>query len=167
MIFSVGKIRYEVRHELDTTSDHEVMIIKRLQRAPEGDIVIPYRVTHDNITYTVTAIGFEAFENCIDVTSVTIPNSVSSIRDFAFYDCKNLFSLTITNPNTYLSVCPFIGTPFGSVYNKLKREDFVKFLNEKDKFKYVENGFLNLEDIEFLLDKTEYTGFMNGNEYGI
>ena len=35
-------------------------------------------------------IGEDAFYGCISITSITIPNSVTSIGDRAFYDCRNL-----------------------------------------------------------------------------
>ena len=44
-----------------------------------GDIVIPKQVTYNDIEYSVTSIGYAAFLNCFDLTSVEIPNSVTSM----------------------------------------------------------------------------------------
>ena len=44
----------------------------------------------------VTTIGDSAFESC-NLTSVTIPDSVVEIGEFAFYACKGLTSVTIPN----------------------------------------------------------------------
>ena len=41
-----------------------------------GNIVIPETVTNNRKTYTVTAIGNNAFANNRNLTGVTIPNSV-------------------------------------------------------------------------------------------
>lgn len=43
----------------------------------------------------VTSIGNEAFRNCSSLTSFTIPDGVTSIGDSTFYNCSRLSSLTI------------------------------------------------------------------------
>ena len=50
----------------------------------KGAIVIPSFVTYSNKTYNVTSIGNSAFYNSSGLTSVTIPNSVTSIGILAF-----------------------------------------------------------------------------------
>ena len=62
-----------------------------------GDIVIPSEITYNNVTCSVTSIGYQAFSKCYGLTSVTIPNSVTSIGEGAFYDCSGLTSITIPN----------------------------------------------------------------------
>ena len=51
-----------------------------------GDIVIPNSVYYDGNTYTVTGIGKMAFSDIVNIKSVTIPNSVTYIDQYAFED---------------------------------------------------------------------------------
>ena len=62
-----------------------------------GTVDIPSTVTYNGTTYTVTAIGNNAFRSCSNLTGVTIPNTVTSIGEYAFYYCQNLPSVTIPN----------------------------------------------------------------------
>ena len=55
----------------------------------------------------VTSIGYEAFEYCSGLTSVTIGNSVTSIGSSAFYSCSGLTSVTIGNSVTSIGESAF------------------------------------------------------------
>ena len=52
------------------------------------------------IPSSVTSIGNYAFYGCSSMTSITIPNSVAGFGDYAFYDCTSLTSITIPNSVT-------------------------------------------------------------------
>ena len=52
-----------------------------------GDVAIPESVTYNGITYSVTSIGESTFWDCSSLTSITIPNSVTSIGRYAFRGC--------------------------------------------------------------------------------
>ena len=56
---------------------------------------------------SVTTIGDWAFRGCSSLANLIIPNSVTSIGSFAFIDCTNLASVTIGNGVTYIGDCAF------------------------------------------------------------
>ena len=49
-----------------------------------GQITIPSTVNYNNKSYSVTSIGNSAFFYCSGLTSITIPEGVTSIGDGAF-----------------------------------------------------------------------------------
>ena len=67
-----------------------------------GDVVIPSTVSYNDEAYTVTSIGWWAFQRCEELTSVTIPSSVTKINFAAFMDCTGLVSVTIADGVTNL-----------------------------------------------------------------
>ncbi len=66
-----------------------------------GDLVIPAQVLYKGKTYNVTSIGKKAFYNCYRLTSITIPNTVTSIGEKAFSQCR---LTTITIPNSVTNI---------------------------------------------------------------
>ena len=76
---------------------------------PTGDLVIPYYVQYNGISYSVTAIDSYAFGttssnswSCTGLTSVVIPSSVISIGYQAFAYCTGLTTVTIPTSVTSL-----------------------------------------------------------------
>ena len=57
------------------------------------------------IPNSVTSIGNYAFSGCSSLTSITIPNSVTSIGNDAFYGCSSITSITI--PESVTSIGNF------------------------------------------------------------
>ena len=64
-----------------------------------GAVNIPDEVTYQETTYSVTAIAQSAFENCVGITSVTIPSSMTFIGLRAFKGCSGLITLNYNATN--------------------------------------------------------------------
>ena len=52
-----------------------------------GNVVIPDEVTYDNATYKVTSLVDGCFEDCRNLTSITLPNGLTSLGNDCFYGC--------------------------------------------------------------------------------
>lgn len=74
-----------------------------------GDIIIPETVTYGDVEYNVSSIAERAFYSCLELISITIPNSVNSIGDYAFSGCTSLTSITIPNSVTSIKSGSFQG----------------------------------------------------------
>ena len=64
---------------------------------------------HVVIPNSVTSIGDYAFYGCTGLTSIEISNSVTSIGRSAFYGCKGLTSIEIPNSVTKIGIAAFNG----------------------------------------------------------
>jgi hypothetical protein len=85
--FRDGELYYKILS--DTTvglcARHRDADVYGLMPFYSGDIVIPETVTHEDVTYTVTAILEDTFWQS-NLTSVSIPNTVTHINDSAFFE---------------------------------------------------------------------------------
>lgn len=89
---------------------------------PTGVLVIPSTVNYSGHTYSVTSIGYAAFQSCGEITSVTIPNSIKHIGSWAFYCCTSLATINYPTSSILVDQWVFAGTawfdsqPDGLVY---------------------------------------------------
>ena len=69
----------------------------------EHEVVIPDKI----YDVDVTSIAANAFKSCTSVTSVTLPQTVKYIGDFAFYDCDKLTKVTLPDSVIEIGVGAF------------------------------------------------------------
>ena len=89
--FFIGAFTYT----FDTESKTATVTGARIGSLLRGDIVIPTSVDYEGETYTVTGIGKDAFKLYSNITSVTIPESVTTIGNTAFWGCDSLNEIIV------------------------------------------------------------------------
>ena len=69
-----------------------------------GSVVIPESVVYNGNTYKVTSIGFAAFKDCGNMTSITIPGSIKTIGCLAFNNCTGLKKVKVLDLKAWCSI---------------------------------------------------------------
>ena len=69
--------------------------------APTGELIIPDSVNNRGHWYKVVSIDDSTFYER-DLTSISIPNSVTNIGEYAFWECSSLTSINISNSVTHI-----------------------------------------------------------------
>lgn len=74
---------------------------------PYGNSNYYSRLKSVSIPNTVTTIGNNAFYDCMGLVNITIPNSVTTIGSYAFNNCSGLLGITIPNSVTSIGSYAF------------------------------------------------------------
>ena len=74
-----------------------------------GDVEIPETVMYRDKVLKVTQIGYYAFQNCKDLTSVIIPQTITSLPSSAFLNCSSLTTITMSSNVTTIGNNAFEG----------------------------------------------------------
>ena len=97
-----GLMSYDLERDnifYEITGDNEVMVTRKDEYSYNDQyfIDIPATITLGYTTYDVTAINERAFYERSNLCTMTLPASVKTIGDYAFYKCTNLESVTLDN----------------------------------------------------------------------
>lgn len=71
------------------------------------DLGSPEILTTITIPEGITTIDYNAFHDCVNLTSVTLNKSIECIMDYAFYGCTNLTSIIIPSGIGYIGMNVF------------------------------------------------------------
>ena len=112
VFFEVDNLRYYIIDE----ENHYVSVAAADRENVSANLEILSKVIYNDEEYIVTSIRKDAFSNC-NITSVFIPETITSIGNCAFRDCGNLTSVTIPNSVTNIGAEAFSGcTNMKSIY---------------------------------------------------
>ncbi|MCQ2334139.1 MAG: leucine-rich repeat domain-containing protein [Paludibacteraceae bacterium] len=85
--FNIGALHYIV-------SGSEVSV-RAINTSIAGEITIPDTVQYGKQKYAVTSLYTSAFDDCSNITSVTIEAKITALPYKAFYDCSSLTSIIV------------------------------------------------------------------------
>lgn len=139
--FQSGDLFYNI------TSSSAPYTVEVTQQSYTGltSVIIPETVTYEGTIYSVTSIGYHAFNSCSSLTSVTIPSSVLSIGEETFAYCSSLDAIHVeaTTPPVLgedaFNSTPVCYIPCGTLA-AYEASDWAKYVSE-----FVEEGCAPLQ----------------------
>lgn len=110
--YSVSPSGHNLFYQITSTTAHTVQVSGG-NSSLSGSLIIPDSVVCDGVSYVVThiygATNNSAFWGQSQLTSVTIPNTVTSIGDRAFFGCTGLTAINLYDGLTTIGACAFQG----------------------------------------------------------
>lgn len=70
--------------------DAATSTITGLNFVPNGELTLPSTLRINNNDEEIENIGYNTFQNCAELTEITIPSGVKTIGDYSFSNCKGL-----------------------------------------------------------------------------
>lgn len=156
--FEVDGIQYSYKEE--------GVAISSVSKSLESAYTILESVSYSGKEYKVIAIGDNAFEKHSEITSVTIPSSVSSIGMFAFTECSNLSEVIFNDSEEVITIDakPFDKSPIKKMY--IGRDRKYTYYLYYDNFPF--SGIETINEVNFggKVKEVNYNEFMDCSNLG-
>ena len=82
-----------VTYEFNDPATGEATVVPSNNGSYIGEVFIPAIVTYNGEEYSVTVIGDNAFKLCRNLTSVSMPYTIKSLGDKAFFQCTGIITI--------------------------------------------------------------------------
>lgn len=84
----------------------------------EAELLVPSEVTYNDKTYTVTAVGNDAFSQFDELDRLVLPSTITTIGKNAFYGCDHLNQIFIENEDCVITIPDdlFVGLSTPNIY---------------------------------------------------
>ena len=109
--FMSGGLGYNVLSTADQTVE---VTVNESCTIYQGNIVIPTTVEHGGITYTVVALGEQAFYGA-SLSGITIPPSVTQIKQSCFREAHGLAAIDVPASVTNIGIWAFAATDLATI----------------------------------------------------
>lgn len=131
----------------------DTAVVTRIEESEEySDLVsleIPEVIEIDGNIYRINEIGNNAFKDCLNISSVRIPNSVKSIGSDAFSGCKKLSLINIPSSVTFIGQNAFKDASATSIHVDIEsleawcKIDFENYYSNPKTHLYIDGKFLD------------------------
>ena len=98
--FDFSNIKYIGNYVFDSSGIENINDMNKIIEIGNMAFNKCYGLTSVSLPETLTSCGSSAFENCTNITSVVLPNSLTVIPNSMFNICRNLVSVTLGNAVT-------------------------------------------------------------------
>ena len=144
-------------YECSIINDNEIAVIdinKPHKAIKDGHLTIPDKIKGRNVT-RVSSLNLPSGYDKSDITSVTLPDTLTEIGGFAFYNYDKLLSVNIPSGVTKIGTYAFSGC------SSLAKIDLPKNLISIESFAFANCSSLKSIQIPFTVDKIGEYAFKN------
>lgn len=154
---SFGVVSYAADTDplLYTVQDDGTAVVVKCDTDAEGTVVVPSVKTIKGKSYDVVAIGKGAFENCVDVTAISISEGIKTIDSRAFANCTGLTDVYVPQSLTVCQYTAFSGCNIVTVHCYSSNYQFFTV--------YGLNQNLKID----IIDSEEEDSFLPGSDVGL
>ncbi len=136
-------------------------ILMECQNKEIKKVDIPENIRKNGKTYKVEGIHKEAFIDCSALTSVNVPNGVTTLREHTFENCVNLTSVKINAKELKIEDGVFDNCPNVTKFIISYKSNFEQILrNIKPNAEIIYFDFLRLSDCIYELDSNVKTAIL-------